>query len=293
MKQGLDPTGDAASRPPLDAGLYVVATPIGNLRDITLRALDVLAGATIILAEDTRVTRKLLSAHGLQGSLHAYHEHNAAAQEASILATLLAGKSVALVSDAGTPLVSDPGARLVRAAIAAGVRVIPVPGPSAALAALCVSGLPSKQFLFAGFPPPKAGARRTMLATFLDAPATLIFYETGPRLADSLADMADVFGPRPAVVARELTKLFEEVRRAPLDALARDYAEREPPKGEIVVLVGPPPEADPTSEADLDSALRALLREHSVKEAAAIAADRLDVPRKRAYARALTLKDGQ
>jgi 16S rRNA (cytidine1402-2'-O)-methyltransferase len=271
----------------------VVATPIGNLKDITLRALEVLGGADLIAAEDTRVTRKLLSAHGLSGRLIAYHEHNASAQEADILAALAAGRVVALTTDAGTPLVSDPGARLVAAAIAAGHRVVPVPGASAAITALSAAGLPAERFLFAGFAPAKASARAATFQELADVPATLVFYETGPRLAESLADMAGVFGPRPAVVARELTKLFEEFRRAPLDQLAAHYADAPEPKGEIVVLVGPPAPAEPASEADLDALLVRLLAAHSVKEAAARAAEQLNTPRKRAYARALALKAGQ
>lgn len=285
-----DPSRVQRSRPPLEPGLYIVATPIGNLRDITLRALDVLAGADVIAAEDTRVTRKLLSAHGLSGRLVAYHEHNAASQEGALMETLNQGGTVALVSDAGTPLVSDPGARLVAAAIAAGVRVFPIPGASASLAALCAAGLPSERFLFVGFLPPKSGARRAALDDITDTHATLIFYETGPRLADCLADLAAVLGDRDAAVARELTKLFEEFRRGSLGALAAHYANAEAPKGEIVVLVGPPAPQEDASDAALDALLARLLESLSVKEAAALAAEALNAPRKRAYARALALK---
>ncbi|MGH6949578.1 MAG: 16S rRNA (cytidine(1402)-2'-O)-methyltransferase, partial [Vitreimonas sp.] len=244
-QNGGDRIGAGRTSPPLEPGLYVVSTPIGNLRDITLRALDTLGGADRVYAEDTRVARKLLDAYSLKPRLAAYHEHNAEAARAEILAALEQGESVALISDAGTPLVSDPGFKLARAAIEAGHRVFPIPGASALLAALVTSGLPSDRFLFAGFLPPKQTARRAALAALADVEATLIFYETGPRLADALADMAEAFGARPASVARELTKLFEETRRAPLGDLAAHYAEAGAPKGEIVVVVAPPlPRAD-------------------------------------------------
>ncbi|MBL8544507.1 MAG: 16S rRNA (cytidine(1402)-2'-O)-methyltransferase [Hyphomonadaceae bacterium] len=286
---GPDPIGARGPSPPLEAGLYVVATPIGNLRDITLRALDVLGGASRVYAEDTRVARKLLDAYGLKPRLGAYHEHNAEAARSEILAALERGESVALISDAGTPLVSDPGFKLTRAVIAAGFRVFPIPGASALLAGLVVSGLPSDRFQFAGFLPPKQHARREALAALADVDATLIFYETSPRLAESLADMADILGARPAAVARELTKLFEETRRGSLAELAAHYAEAGAPKGEIVVLVAPPPEAAEASDEALDAFLRQHL-EHGVKEAAQRAADVLGVARKRAYQRALALK---
>lgn len=285
-----DRIGARQPSPPLEAGLYVVATPIGNLRDITLRALDVLAGAGRVYAEDTRVARKLLDAYGLKPRLGSYHEHNAETARVEILSALEAGESVALISDAGTPLVSDPGYKLVRAAIEAGHRVYPIPGASALLAGLVVSGLPTDRFLFAGFLPAKQNARRTMLEELAAVEATLVFYETGPRLADSLADMAEMLGARSAVVARELTKLFEEARRARLDVLAEHYHEKGAPKGEIVVIVGPPLPKGEASDEDLDAFLIGVLDE-GVKEAAARAAEALGVPRKRAYARALILKD--
>src|SRR5262245_46395291 len=219
-----DPKSGRGPSPPLEPGLYVVATPIGNLRDITLRALDVLGAANRVYAEDTRVARKLFDAYGLKPRLAAYHEHNAEAARAEILTALEQGESVALISDAGTPLVSDPGFKLARAAIEAGHRVFPIPGASALLAGLVASGLPSDRFLFVGFLPSKQGARRVALAELAEIDATLILYETGPRLADALADMAEALGPRPAAVARELTKLFEETRRGTLDALAAHYA---------------------------------------------------------------------
>ncbi|MGE0725362.1 MAG: 16S rRNA (cytidine(1402)-2'-O)-methyltransferase, partial [Alphaproteobacteria bacterium] len=221
-------------------GLHVVATPIGNRGDITLRAIETLRGADLIACEDTRVTAPFLAGIGVGAPLIAYHDHNAARVRPTIMARLAEGAVVALVSDAGTPLVSDPGFRLVRACIEAGIAVSSLPGASAPLAALVVSGLPTDRFLFAGFPPPKAAARRTMLAGLAAVPATLVLFEGPSRLADSLADMAEMLGDRPAAVARELTKLHEEVRRGSLAALAAHYREAGPPRGEIVVVVGPP-----------------------------------------------------
>jgi 16S rRNA (cytidine1402-2'-O)-methyltransferase len=287
---GPDRIGARQPSPPLEAGLYVVATPIGNLRDITLRALDVLGAATRVYAEDTRVTRKLLDAYGLKPRLGSYHEHNAETARTDILNALEAGESIALISDAGTPLVSDPGFKLVRAAIEAGHRVIPIPGASALLAGLVVSGLPTDRFLFAGFLPAKQNARRDALQELAAADATLIFYETGPRLVESLADMAQALGDRPVVVARELTKLFEEARRGSLSALEAHYETAGAPKGEIVVVVSPPLAKSEASDEEIDAFLAGVLGE-GVKEAASRAADALSVPRKRAYARALALKD--
>ncbi len=287
---GRDRIGAREPSPPLEAGLYVVATPIGNLRDITLRGLDILGAANRVYAEDTRVARKLLDAYGLKPRLAAYHEHNAETARAEIMAALGAGESVALISDAGTPLISDPGFKLARAAIEAGHRVFPIPGASALLAGLVVSGLPSDRFLFVGFLPAKQFGRRAALAELAEVDATLVLYESGPRLAESLADMADVLGPRPAAVARELTKLFEETRRATLDELATLYGRAGAPRGEIVVIVGPPLAAGEVSEAALDAFLAGVLA-RGVKEAAGEAARSLGVPRKRAYARALALKD--
>ena len=285
-----DRIGARESSPPLEAGLYVVATPIGNLRDITLRALDILATASRVYAEDTRVAMKLMDAYGLKPRLSAYHEHNAEAMRETILDALKRGESIALISDAGTPLISDPGFKLAREVISAGHRVFPIPGASALLAGLVISGLPTDRFMFAGFLPPKQGARRAALGEVADADATLIFYETGPRLADSLADMAEVLGARPAAVTRELTKMFEEARRASLADLAAHYAEAGAPRGEIVVIVGPPEAKGEVSDEALDAfLLRALSR--GVKEAASEAARDLGVPRRRAYARALELKD--
>lgn len=276
---------------PLEPGLYVVATPIGNLRDITLRALDVLAGCDLLLAEDTRVTGKLLAAYGLSKTMLRYDEHAAERARPRIMAALEQGQSVAQVSDAGTPLVSDPGFRLVKEVIAAGHRVFPIPGPSAALAALTLAGLPTDRFLFAGFPPPKSAARRTFLADVTNVHATLIFYESGPRLRASLTDMAAVFGDREAAVARELTKLFETTVRGTLSALASD-PRLDAPKGEIVVLVGPGVEQASTAE-DADTALSDALTRLPPGEAASEVARALGLNRRDLYKRAMALKDGR
>jgi 16S rRNA (cytidine1402-2'-O)-methyltransferase len=272
---------------PVAPGLYLVATPIGNLRDITLRALDVLAAADLVLAEDTRVTGKLLAAHGISARLQRYDDHAGAKVRPKILADLAAGARVALVSDAGTPLVSDPGYRLVVEAIAQGAAVFPIPGPSAAVAALTVAGLPTDRFLFAGFPPVKAAARRAFLGELAPLRATLIFYEGGSRLAESLEAMAEAFGPRPAAVARELTKLHETVIRAPLDQLAGD-PRLAAPKGEIVILVGGAQD-EAASPEQADAALAQALERLSPAAAAAEVARALKLPRRDLYARALAI----
>jgi len=280
----------ALSDQPLAPGLYLVATPIGNLRDITLRALDVLSGCDLLLAEDTRVSGKLLAAYAISKRLERYDEHVAERATPAILARLEAGERVALVSDAGTPMVSDPGYRLAREAIAAGHVVIPIPGASAALAALTLAGLPTDRFLFAGFPPPKSAARKTFLEELANTRATLIFYEGASRVADSLADMAAVFGPdRPAAVARELTKLYETCIRGPLSALAAD-PRFESPKGEIVILVGPGEEKAATAD-DAESALREAMSRLPLGEAAAEVAKALGLSRKDLYRQALAMKD--
>jgi 16S rRNA (cytidine1402-2'-O)-methyltransferase len=278
----------ALSPAPLSPGLYVVATPIGNLRDITLRALDVLAGADLVLAEDTRVTGKLLAAFSLSKKLERYDEHAAQRARPKVLAALARGQRVALVSDAGTPLISDPGFRLVREAIEQGSAVIPIPGASAAITALCVAGLPTDRFLFAGFPPHKTAGRRTLFAELVGARATLVFYEGASRLGACLADMAAVFGPREAVVARELTKLYETVTRGPLDVLAADPS-LAAPKGEVVILVSPGVEAQATA-ADADAALVEALTRMGPAEAASQVAAALGLPRRDLYRRALDLK---
>ncbi|HKJ72998.1 MAG TPA: 16S rRNA (cytidine(1402)-2'-O)-methyltransferase [Alphaproteobacteria bacterium] len=271
-------------------GLYVTATPIGNSADISLRALDVLARADLVLCEDTRVTAKLLALHGIAARTAPYHDHNAAKVRPEILARLDAGETIALVSDAGTPTVADPGYKLIREAVARGLPVTTLPGPSAVIAALTLAALPTDRFLFAGFPPPKQSARRAWYKGMAGLDATLVFYESPKRLAASLADAALVLGDRPAAVARELTKMFEEVRRAPLSDLAGHYAEAGAPKGEIVVVVGPPDEKTAAREIDLDGALKSALETRSVKEAVAHVAAETGLPRREVYARALALK---
>lgn len=273
-----------------EPGLYVTATPIGNLGDLTYRAAAILKGADLILCEDTRQTAKLCAAYGVETPRAPYHEHNAAEVRPGILQKLADGAVICLVSDAGTPLISDPGYKLVREARDAGVSVFPIPGACAAIAALSAAGAPSDRFTFAGFPPAKPGARARLFASLAHVGGTLVFYETAARLAESLAAMAEAFGDRRAAVARELTKLHEEFSEGALSALARRYAEA-PPKGEIVVLVHPAPEA-PAEASDVDAFLRQALAAMSVKEAAAAAADALGVPRREAYARALALKAG-
>ena len=283
------PPPPALSDAPLAPGLYLVATPIGNLRDITLRALDVLAAADLVLVEDTRVTGKLLAAYGLSKRLERYDEHAAARARPKVLAALAAGGRVALCSDAGTPLVSDPGYRLVVEALEAGAAVWPIPGASAALAALSVAGLPTDRFLFAGFPPPKSGARRTFLEGLRGVRATLILFEGASRLGASLADMAAVLGPRPAAVARELTKLHETIARGDLASLAADPA-LAAPKGEVVIVIGPPPEEAASSPADVDAALAEAVGRLSPADAAREVAAATGLPRRELYRRALALK---
>lgn len=273
----------------LEPGLYVAATPIGNLKDVTYRVIETLKACDRILCEDTRQTAKLCAAYGVLTPRAAYHEHNAASVEAGIIADLVDGAAICLVSDAGTPLISDPGFRLVRAARAAGVRVIPLPGPSAAIAALSASGAPTERFFFAGFPPAKSEARAAFFRSLAGADATLVFYEGPSRLGDSLAAMAAAFGPRRAIVARELTKIYEEFDEGPLSALAGAYSAA-PPKGEIVVIVHPPEAAAPPRAEDIDDFLRRALATMSVKDAASAASDALNIPRKAAYERAIALK---
>ncbi len=284
--------GSARAPVTIGPGLYLVATPIGHARDITLRALDILAGADIIAAEDTRRTRHLLDIHGLRRdarSLWPYHDHNGPKQRPRLLAALAEGKSVALVSDAGTPMVADPGFPLTRAAIAEGHAVFAAPGASAALAALAVSGLPTDRFLFEGFLPPKSAARRTALAGLARIPATLIVYESPRRLAGSLAEMAETLGAgREAAVCRELTKKFEQIRRGTLTELADQYAGEPAPKGEIVLVIGPPI-ARVTTPEDLDTALRDAMQNLSLKDAAAQVATALGMPKREVYNRALDL----
>jgi len=289
---GRDPIEADPRRPwsnlTLEPGLYVVSTPIGNLRDVTLRALDVLAAADRVYAEDTRVSRKLLTAYGISARISTYHDFSEAGDRDGILAELGAGKAIALISDAGTPLVSDPGFKLVRAAAEAGYRVFPVPGASAALAALTVSGQPPDRFLFAGFPPAGSVQRRQWLADQAAIDATLIIYESGHRLAESLADMAAILGPRAAAVSGELTKLFERTIRAPLDQLAARFAE-DAARGEYVVVIAGAPKTEAASAEAIDAALLEALTRASVRDAAAEVAARLGASRRDIYARAVAL----
>lgn len=275
-------------RSKLPGGLYLVATPIGNAADITLRALETIARADVVACEDSRVTAKLLARHGIRAKLTPYHDHNAEAARPRLLAKLAAGGSVALVSDAGTPLISDPGYKLVRAALAQGLPVTAVPGASAVLSGLILSGLPTDRFFFAGFLPPRQTARRKAIAALAQVPATLVFFESMPRLAATLADLAAVLGGREAAVARELTKMFEEVRRGALAELAAGYAKSGPPKGEAVIVVGPPAAAE-ADAAGLDEKLARALAAMSVRDAAAAVARETGLPRREVYARALAL----
>lgn len=276
---------------PLETALYLVATPIGNLADITLRALETLASADLVACEDTRVSRVLLERYGIRRRTTAYHEHNAAEAGPKLIAALEQGQSVALISDAGTPLVSDPGYRLVGEAIERGIRVVPIPGPSAPLAALTASGLPSDTFLFAGFLPAKTGQRQTRLEELKAVPATLIFFESPRRLAETLGAMAEVLGgTRPAAIGRELTKTFEEMRPGALAELAAHYAAADTPKGEIVICVGPPV---PRTEgpADIDRLLLSLAAEMPTSKAAAEAAKMTGGQKQALYRRLLELKE--
>ena len=288
--QTRDDTPASKPQPRADPGLWLVATPIGNLEDISQRALTVLASVDRVACEDTRRTGRLLARHGISARLVSYHEHNAARVRPVLLRTLVGGGSVALVSDAGTPLISDPGYKLVSEAVSAGIRVTGCPGPSAPLLALILSGLPTDCFYFGGFLPSKAGPRREALATLCSLDATLVFLESPRRLAASLEDMAATLGPRPAAVARELTKLHEEVRRGTLDELASHYAAAGAPKGEVVIVVGGArgDTAQPAlSDADIDARLDRLLASGTVRDAAAALSAETGLPRRALYTRAL------
>lgn len=273
-------------------GLYLVATPIGNMGDITFRAVETLRAADLVACEDTRVTGKLMTRLGLDRPLTPYHEHNAEKARPELVARLLQGAVVALVSDAGTPLISDPGHRLVRACVEAGITVTALPGASAVLTAVQLSGLATDRFLFAGFLPNKAAARRKVLRELAEVPATLVFYESPNRVADSLDDMVAVLGDREAAVARELTKLHEEVARGDLFTLAGRFTET-PPRGEVVIVVAPPGAAAPEGEEAVDQRLRQAVADGaSVKDAAALVAAETGFPRRDVYARALRLFRG-
>jgi 16S rRNA (cytidine1402-2'-O)-methyltransferase len=274
----------------LEKGLYLTATPIGHARDVSLRALDILNQVDLIAAEDTRVTSKLLAIHGIAKPLTPYNDHNAARERPRLLEKLKAGGRIALVSDAGTPLVSDPGFKLVRDAIALDIAVHAVPGASAVLTGLSLSGLPSDRFLFAGFLPSRGGERRSALEEFKSLRATLIFFESAQRLSETLADMGAVLGSRDAAVARELTKLHEEVRRGTLADLASHYAEAGPPKGEVTLLVGPPQETA-ADFAKIEAALEAALPFMPLKAASDLIAELTGASRKEVYALGLKKKN--
>jgi 16S rRNA (cytidine1402-2'-O)-methyltransferase len=270
-------------------GLYVVASPIGNARDITLRALDVLKSCDLIAAEDTRVTAKLLALHNVSKPLTAYNDHNAGRERPKLLRRLREGARIALISDAGTPLVSDPGYKLVRETVDAGLAVHTVPGASAVLSALTLAGLPTNRFFFAGFLPSKSGERRSVLEELRAIPATLVFFESPRRVAESLAAMHEVFGNRAAAVARELTKFHEEVSRGDLQFLSKEYGAREQIKGEITIVVGPPKEPEPDL-AKADALLAAAMQHMPQSAAADLIAKALELPKRAVYARALALK---
>lgn len=274
----------------LAPGLHIVATPIGNLRDITLRALEALAAADAILAEDKRVTKTLLAHYGITTPIVSYHEHNAETMRPHVLARLKEGAALALVSDAGTPLVSDPGFKLVESAVAEGLPVTALPGASAVLAGLVMAGLPTDRFFFEGFLPARQNERKRRIRTLETVPGTLVFFEAPHRLAESLADLADVLGARPGAVARELTKKFETIRRGMLADLAAHYAGDEKPRGEIVILVAPGSGAQGVlSDEAIDARLAEELKGHSARDASALVAAELGLPRRRVYARALGL----
>jgi 16S rRNA (cytidine1402-2'-O)-methyltransferase len=281
--------GHLLTAPKAAPGLHLVATPIGNLGDITLRALETLAGVDIIACEDTRITRRLTERFGISGLLKPYHEHNAALARPKILERLAQGASIALVSDAGTPLISDPGFKLVREVCAAGHPVIALPGPSSVLAALAVAALPTDRFFFEGFLPSRQMARRGRLAELARIDATLVMFESGNRIQDTLQDLAEIMNGRDAAICRELTKLHEEVRRAPVSELAA-MADALETRGEFVVVVGPPAaNAQIMAEGDLDELLRSSLQTNSVKDAVAYAVEMSGRPRREIYARALEL----
>ena len=286
--------GQDVSAREVPPGLCLVATPVGNLGDVTLRALETLSAVDAIACEDSRVTRRLLERYAIATPLLTYHEHNAEAARPKILARLGTGAAIALVSDAGTPLISDPGFKLVQAAQAAGHTVTAVPGASAVLTALTASGLPTDRFFFEGFLPPRAAARRTRIDELANLPATLVFFETGPRIAAMLDDAAARLGGRPAAVCRELTKLHEEIRRGDVTALARAYMDGAETRGEFVVVIGPPAKSERVETIDLDGMLQRALATASLKDAVEAVAAATGLKRRVVYQRALALprRDG-
>jgi 16S rRNA (cytidine1402-2'-O)-methyltransferase len=287
--RGFSVGGQILAAPKAAPGLYLVATPIGNLGDITLRALETLAGVDVIACEDTRITRRLTERYAISAPLTPYHEHNAAAARPKILERLAQGASIALVSDAGTPLISDPGFKLVREACAAGHSVTALPGPSSVLAALSVAALPTDRFFFEGFLPAKEAARRTRLAELARIEGTLVLFESGSRVTDTLRDLADIMGRRDGAICRELTKMHEDISRAPIAELADNAGQLET-RGEFVLVIGPPPADSQVMQADeLDSLLRDRLKHDSVKDAVAHAVELSGRPRREVYARALEL----
>lgn len=275
----------------LKPGLYVVATPIGNMKDITLRAIETLARADLIICEDTRQSGKLCAAHGIGTPKYAYHEHNGARARPVILDKLQKGQSICLISDAGTPLISDPGYKLVRAVREAGIEIFAVPGPNAAIAALSIAGVPTDAFCFCGFPPSKSAARRAFLHDYAAVKASLVFYEGASRIAQTLADIAELLKGRETVVARELTKLYEEVVRGDAAGLAADFSTA-PRKGEFVILVHPPQEIPPSAR-EIDDFLAAALQTMSLKDAADAASNAFSISRKAAYQQGLSIKNGR
>lgn len=292
MKESIQPSRAASSA--LAPGLYLVATPIGNLRDITLRALDVLSAVDKIACEDSRVTARLLAAHGLKKPLIVYNDHSGERDRDRLIESLRAGARVALVSDAGTPLVSDPGYRLVRACVEENIPVTTLPGANAVLSALQLSALPSDRFSFGGFLPPRAGARRTEIQGWTQTPGSLVFYETAPRLVACLTDMLEILGNRSAAVVREITKMFEETRRGKLSDLVEFYGENGPPKGEIVIVVGPAEDSPDAGAEDaaLEDEISKALKTLSLRDAVAAVCAARRVPRKKVYALALRLSQG-
>lgn len=273
----------------LPPGLYIVATPIGNLKDITLRALETLEAVDVVACEDTRVSASLLKHYGIKKPCVSYNDHNGQTRRPQLLADIQGGKRIALISDAGTPLISDPGYKLVREVQMAGLHVTTLPGASSVMAALCLAGLPTNKFFFTGFLPTKKGQRADAIKKLKPIPATLVLFETGPRIAESLAALANGLGNRRATLTRELTKLFEEALPGTLENLAAHYADQPAPKGEIVLVIGPP-ENESDEAVDIEQQLQLLMADHSVKEAASIMAEQTGKPRKEIYALALKLK---